>query len=375
MIRDLNVAWSPAAFETAAASLIDAQKADLRQHLPDVIQKLQRLADSVGLRSTIAAADKRRSAESFSAAAMRAVGAPSRKPADRQSQHGWSEPASAFGLSSERDRVANRLGGSVASSLCKEVLKANMKHGYASGRSRVSPARTSRLHQLRQRGSFQWKQRHATSWLLTEYDDDMTDHKATKDFMKWRPDDAAKNKTRLPDRQQSVAGAATDERKAHESVAGPATDSPTLSDASVAGTTTQICYQGETPEEKPVRTASGNFATAPSRAAKSVETPRGPGAKSFGPRLRAERIARGIDSQIIADALQVDLDGLAMMEAGRVEVPVSRRRRAEAALARATSWVGVAAAEPALSRDGRWRFKIVGDPARSPACSCVMSHG
>jgi hypothetical protein len=185
----------------------------------------------------------------------------------------------------------------------------------------------------RQRGSFQWKQRHATCWLLTEYDDDMTGHKATKEFMKWRPEDAAKNKSRMSGRQQSVAGPATDEPRVLQSVAGATTDSFGSSDGSVAGVATQICYQGETPEKKCVRTASGNFATAPSCAApKSVETPRGPGAKDFGAWLRAERIARGIDPQIIADALRVDLDGLAMMEAGRVEMPVSQRRRAEAAL-------------------------------------------
>jgi hypothetical protein len=148
----------------------------------------------------------------------------------------------------------------------------------------------------RQRGSFHWKQRHATSWLLTEYDDDMTGHEATKEFMKWQPDDAVKNKTRLPERQQSVAGTATDERSAYDSVAGPATDSPGSSYGSVAAATTQISYQGETPEEERVRAASSNFATAPSCAApKSVETPRRPGAKDFGAWLRAERIARGID--------------------------------------------------------------------------------
>jgi hypothetical protein len=54
----------------------------------------------------------------------------------------------------------------------------------------------------RQRGSFQRKQRHATSWLLTEYDDDMTGHKATKEFMKWRPDGT-------PKKQNPVVGAAT----------------------------------------------------------------------------------------------------------------------------------------------------------------------
>jgi hypothetical protein len=184
----------------------------------------------------------------------------------------------------------------------------------------------------RQRGSFHWKQRHATSWLLTEFDDDMTGHKATKDFMKWQPDGAPKNKTRLPERQQSVAGAATDESKTARTVAGAATDLPGSSHGSVAAATTQIIYQGERSEEKPVQAASGNFANAPSCAApKSVEMPRGPGAKDFGAWLRAERIARGIDPQIIADALHVDLDGLAMMEAGRVEMPVSQRRRAEAA--------------------------------------------
>jgi hypothetical protein len=39
VIRDLNVAWSPAAIETAAARLTDAQKADFQHNLPDVIQK------------------------------------------------------------------------------------------------------------------------------------------------------------------------------------------------------------------------------------------------------------------------------------------------------------------------------------------------
>jgi len=57
--------------------------------------------------------------------------------------------------------------------------------------------------------------------------------------------------------------------------------------------------------------------------------------EGLGAWLRAERIARGVDPQIIADALRVDLDGLAMMELGRVEMSVSQRRRAEAALAKA----------------------------------------
>jgi hypothetical protein len=166
----------------------------------------------------------------------------------------------------------------------------------------------------------------------------MTGHEATKEFMKWRPDGALKNKTRLSERQQSVAGAATDDGENARPVAGAATDSPVSSNGSVAGAATQICYQGEPPEEEHMRTASGDFATRPPCAVPhTVETPRGPGAKSFGSWLRAERVARGIDPQIIADALGVDLEGLAMMEDGRVEMPAGQRRRAEAALARTAS--------------------------------------
>lgn len=41
-IRDLNVAWVPAAIETAAARLNEAQRADLRHHLPDLIEATER---------------------------------------------------------------------------------------------------------------------------------------------------------------------------------------------------------------------------------------------------------------------------------------------------------------------------------------------
>jgi hypothetical protein len=43
-VRDLNVAWSPREIETATSVMTEEQRADLRQHLPDVIGKLQRLA-------------------------------------------------------------------------------------------------------------------------------------------------------------------------------------------------------------------------------------------------------------------------------------------------------------------------------------------
>lgn len=50
------------------------------------------------------------------------------------------------------------------------------------------------------KGAFSYKHRHATEWLLTEHGYGTA--LATKDFMKWTPD---QNKTRYPERKQSVA--------------------------------------------------------------------------------------------------------------------------------------------------------------------------
>jgi hypothetical protein len=46
-VRDLNAAWPPAAIETATSVLTEQQRADLQHHLPDVLVKLQRLAEPV----------------------------------------------------------------------------------------------------------------------------------------------------------------------------------------------------------------------------------------------------------------------------------------------------------------------------------------
>lgn len=37
----------------------------------------------------------------------------------------------------------------------------------------------------KQKGSFKWKTRHATSWILTEFE--YNNQLATKDFMRWQP--------------------------------------------------------------------------------------------------------------------------------------------------------------------------------------------
>jgi hypothetical protein len=56
------------------------------------------------------------------------------------------------------------------------------------------------------KGAFSLKSKHATEWRLTEFASDVSNEFATKDFMRWRPDE---NKTRYPQRQQTVAVAAT----------------------------------------------------------------------------------------------------------------------------------------------------------------------
>jgi ParB-like chromosome segregation protein Spo0J len=64
-IVDYNVAWPPEAFDAGMAELTAPEKADLRQHLPDVMNKHQQLADYIGLRST-AAVDEATSADQSS---------------------------------------------------------------------------------------------------------------------------------------------------------------------------------------------------------------------------------------------------------------------------------------------------------------------
>jgi len=55
------------------------------------------------------------------------------------------------------------------------------------------------------KGAFSLKQRHASEWRLTEFASDVSNDLATKEFMRWTPD---KNKTRYPQRHQSVSVAA-----------------------------------------------------------------------------------------------------------------------------------------------------------------------
>jgi hypothetical protein len=56
------------------------------------------------------------------------------------------------------------------------------------------------------KGAFSRKIKHATEWRLTEFPSDVSNELATKEFIRWRPDE---NKTRYPQRQQPVPVAAT----------------------------------------------------------------------------------------------------------------------------------------------------------------------
>jgi hypothetical protein len=99
----------------------------------------------------------------------------------------------------------------------------------------------------RQRGAFQWKQRTATCWLLTEYDCDVTGHGPTKDFMKWRPEseqNRTENKTRYPLRHQTGTPEAPDSREIELSGTPEAPDSAKIATHTGAPEDTQIICQG-----------------------------------------------------------------------------------------------------------------------------------
>jgi hypothetical protein len=52
------------------------------------------------------------------------------------------------------------------------------------------------------KGAFSRKAKHATEWRLTEFASDVSSELATKEFMRWRPEE---NKTRYPQRKQPVS--------------------------------------------------------------------------------------------------------------------------------------------------------------------------
>jgi hypothetical protein len=184
----------------------------------------------------------------------------------------------------------------------------------------------------RQRGAFQWKQRQATCWLLTEYDCDVTGHRATKDFMQWRPE----NESRLPLRQQTVAARAADSRKIELSVAAPATDSLEIAAHAVAAPATQIIYHG-TPSEK---TESEPPSAPPWAPCTPIRGPRS--AAQFGPWLVETANKLGVPPEHVANALRIGVDDIRRMTRtdhrgrGTYPWPATQRRKVEAALA---SWV------------------------------------
>jgi DNA-binding transcriptional MocR family regulator len=53
------------------------------------------------------------------------------------------------------------------------------------------------------RGAFSLKARHATEWRLTEFASDISKDFATKEFVRWRPE----NKTRYPEQDRTVPAA------------------------------------------------------------------------------------------------------------------------------------------------------------------------
>jgi hypothetical protein len=202
----------------------------------------------------------------------------------------------------------------------------------------------------RQRGAFAWKARHATAWLLTEYDDDISGHAATKEFMLWRRESEPKNKTRLPERQQTDAGAATDGRTAALSDAGAATASPASGAQSDAGAATQIVYQGDgaagtsaphpdhdpTPDDAdapphgpPAHPDPARVLTKNGGSAKNGPDLSGyPKGKGFGPWLGAQRNALRVQVAELAKAIGIGASDLYAIETGQRELGIGLKRKA-----------------------------------------------
>ena len=179
----------------------------------------------------------------------------------------------------------------------------------------------------RQRGAFQWKQRHATCWLLTEYDCDVTGHKATKDFMQWRPESDPKGKRRMPLRQQMDAAPAADSRKLEPSAAAPAADSPEMAAQAAAAPASQIVYQGIPSEESAPELRAAHPADGPRTQSKIDLTPP-TSQKRFGPWLGQRRNDLGVQMRELADALGIRVSDLYDIETGSVQLAVTARRRA-----------------------------------------------
>jgi len=81
------------------------------------------------------------------------------------------------------------------------------------------------------RGAFSLKARHATEWRLTEFASDIGSDFATKEFVRWRPED----KIRYPERDRTVSPAGP-----HGICTGTAPDSNTSHGIS-SGTVSADC--------------------------------------------------------------------------------------------------------------------------------------
>jgi len=107
----------------------------------------------------------------------------------------------------------------------------------------------------RQNGAFSYKARHATKWILTEFN--FQGDSATKDFMRWHPPATLakpvyggrnwqpKNKTRYHGKSQTVSREESDALRKPESDSSRDTDSAVLAASTVSREETQISYQGD----------------------------------------------------------------------------------------------------------------------------------
>jgi hypothetical protein len=126
--------------------------------------------------------------------------------------------------------AAKRLG--VANNTAGKAFKELEEHGF------IRP---------KQRGNFNWKARHATAWVLTEFE--YANQPASKDFMRWRPEE----KTRPQNLTLSVSKFDTAEQnltpRASSSVSKFKTEGAPITPSTASKIDTQISYHAGVVED------------------------------------------------------------------------------------------------------------------------------
>jgi hypothetical protein len=179
----------------------------------------------------------------------------------------------------------------------------------------------------RQRGSFGWKARHSTTWILTLHE--YLGRSPTKDFMQWKASEM--QKTDAPQasdrRSTSVRGAP----KTPSTDAPQESEKPKIDPRSDAPQESVLVYHPVPSQKSEPESRAAPPAAGPRTQSKfDLIPPRSQ--KRFGPWLAARRNELGVQVRELADALGIRATDLFAIESGNVGMAVTMRDRALAYL-------------------------------------------